>query len=288
MGNPVNAILNDPPVQAAPSPGDRALEHFLAAGFVRIEPPILHPAAIFLDMSGEEIRGRLFLTNGASGEELCLRPEYTIPVCRAYLASPEAGRVAEYSYLGPVFRAQAGPQAGQGGERIQTGLESFGRKDAEAADAEIFALAMEAASEAGGPARRAARRRPSLRQHAGIACAAGRMAPSSEARRRTRAKPLGHPRRPRPKRARAARRAGRHGKRGPRRGQGAGRGSARDRRHRRRRRTKRRRDRRSLPRAGGAAVGRGDRSREAQGARSLSRDFRRSRRGGREAARARQ
>ena len=97
-------------------------------------------------MSGEEIRGRLFLTNGASGEELCLRPEYTIPVCRTYLASRQAGRVAEYSYFGPVFRAEAG----QGGERTQTGLESFGRKDAEAADAEIFALAMEAASLAGG------------------------------------------------------------------------------------------------------------------------------------------
>ena len=75
-----------------------------------------------------------------------MRPEYTIPVCRAYLASDRAGRTAEYSYLGPVFRSQAG-----GGERAQTGLESFGRKDAEAADAEIFALAMEAAAEAGAP-----------------------------------------------------------------------------------------------------------------------------------------
>ena len=103
-------------------------------------------AAIFLDMSGEEIRRRLFLTANADGEELCLRPEYTIPVCRAYLASSKAGRIAEYSYLGPVFRAQAG----EGGERVQTGLESYGRRDAEAADAEIFALAMEAAAVAGG------------------------------------------------------------------------------------------------------------------------------------------
>ena len=132
--------------QSARSVGERALEHFLAAGFVRMEPPILHSAAVFLDMSGEEIRGRLFLTNGASGEELCLRPEYTIPVCRAYLTSDKAGRTAEYAYLGPVFRAQV-----EGGERAQTGLESFGRKDAEAADAEIFALSMEAAAEAGAP-----------------------------------------------------------------------------------------------------------------------------------------
>ena len=142
----MHAPLFDPARQEAQTPGERALEHFLAAGFARIEPAILHPAAIFLDMSGEAIRGRLFLTSGASGEELCLRPEYTIPVARAYLASPEAGRIAQHSYLGPVFRAEV-----KGGERVQTGLESFGRRDAEAADAEIFALAMEAAAEAGGP-----------------------------------------------------------------------------------------------------------------------------------------
>jgi len=142
----VNSTLLDATIQAVRGPGERALEHFLAAGFRRMEPAILHPAAIFLDLSGEEIRGRLFLTADAVGEELCLRPEYTIPVCRAYLASDKAGTIAEYSYLGPVFRAQVG-----GGERVQTGLESFGRKDAEAADAEIFALSMEAAEEAGGP-----------------------------------------------------------------------------------------------------------------------------------------
>ena len=138
--------LADPVSQAPRSAGERALDHFLAAGFERTEPPILHPAAIFLDMSGEEVRRRLFLTADAAGEELCLRPEYTIPVCRAYLNSDRAGAIAEYSYLGPVFRARAG----QGGEQTQTGLESFGRKDAEAADAEVFALSLEAATAAGG------------------------------------------------------------------------------------------------------------------------------------------
>ena len=142
----MNSISPGAAAQSARSIGERALAHFLAAGFVRMEPPILHPAAVFLDMSGEEIRGRLFLTSGASGDELCLRPEYTIPVCRAYLSSDRCGKTAEYAYLGPVFRAQA-----EGGERAQTGLESFGRKDAEAADAEIFALAMESASDVGGP-----------------------------------------------------------------------------------------------------------------------------------------
>ena len=128
--------------------GWRALERLLAAGFERIEPSILQPASVFLDMSGEDIRGRLYLTSDAEGAELCLRPDYTIPVCLTYLASPQKGREAQYCYLGPVFRARAG----QSGEARQSGLESYGRTDAEAADAEIFATAMEAAH-AGGAGR---------------------------------------------------------------------------------------------------------------------------------------
>ena len=79
----------DPANEAPRTAGERALDCLLAAGFERTEPPILHPAAIFLDMSGEEVRRRLFLTADAAGEELCLRPEYTIPVCRAYLSFGE-------------------------------------------------------------------------------------------------------------------------------------------------------------------------------------------------------
>jgi ATP phosphoribosyltransferase regulatory subunit len=139
-------VVNLIPPSSIKSAGERALAHFQAAGFERIEPPILQPSAVFLDMSGEDVRGRLFLTADSSGEELCLRPEYTIPVCRAFLASSRVGGTAEYSYLGPVFRAHV-----EGRERIQTGLESFGRKDAEAADAEIFALSLEAATLIGGP-----------------------------------------------------------------------------------------------------------------------------------------
>lgn len=130
--------------------GALALNRLLEAGFLRIEPPVLQPASVFLDMSGEDIRGRLYLTSDADGVELCLRPDYTIPVCLAYLASGQAGREAQYAYLGPVFRARPG----QGGELMQSGLESYGRRDAEAADAEIFAVAMELAQAAGAGALR--------------------------------------------------------------------------------------------------------------------------------------
>jgi ATP phosphoribosyltransferase regulatory subunit len=128
--------------------GNRALAHFLDAGFSRIDLPVLQPASAFLDMSGEEIRGRLYLTSDPSGAELCLRPDFTIPVCLAHLASLERAFEAQYAYLGPVFRARPG----ESGEMIQTGLESYGRRDIEAADAEILALALEAADLAGaGP-----------------------------------------------------------------------------------------------------------------------------------------
>ena len=122
--------------------------HLTQAGHGRAEPPVLQPADVFLDLAGEDIRARIFLTSGAEGEELCLRPEYTIPVSRAYLASPEAGNVASFSYLGPVFRQRAGGP----NEFVQAGIESFGRTDREAADAEILTLALEAAEVAGsGP-----------------------------------------------------------------------------------------------------------------------------------------
>jgi len=65
-----------------------------------------------------------------------LRPEFTIPVVRLYLAGDDSGALAQYSYCGRVFRMQAG----ESGEFVQAGIESFGRTDTAATDAEIVAL----------------------------------------------------------------------------------------------------------------------------------------------------
>jgi ATP phosphoribosyltransferase regulatory subunit len=121
---------------------DALLLSFAQAGYVRAEPSILQPAEPFLDLSGEDIRKSLYLTTDASGEELCLRPDLTIPVARDYLASPKAGQPAGFSYLGPVFRYRWN----QSSEFLQAGVESFGRQDRAAADAEMLALALEATS----------------------------------------------------------------------------------------------------------------------------------------------
>ena len=61
---------------------------YVRAGYAPIEPPVLQPAEPFLDLSGEDIRRRMFLTSDPHGRELCLRPDLTIPVSRAYLQSP--------------------------------------------------------------------------------------------------------------------------------------------------------------------------------------------------------
>jgi ATP phosphoribosyltransferase regulatory subunit len=126
-------------------PEDRAdalVASYERAGYARVAPAILQPAEPFLDLSGEDIRRRMYLTTDGAGRELCLRPDFTIAVSRDYLASAAAGKPAGFCYLGPIFRQQDGGS----GEVIQAGIESFGRRDLAAADAEIFALGLEATS----------------------------------------------------------------------------------------------------------------------------------------------
>jgi len=124
---------------------DALLLSFAQAGYVRAEPAILQPAEPFLDLSGEDIRRRMFLTADPNGNELCLRPDLTIPVSRDYLGSRAAGEAAGFCYLGPVFRHRGDAPA----EFVQAGIESFGRRDTAAADAEMFALGLEATSHYG-------------------------------------------------------------------------------------------------------------------------------------------
>lgn len=131
---------------AAPDARAEALvASYERAGYARLAPALLQPAEPFLDLSGEDIRKRMYLTLDPSGRELCLRPDLTIPVSRDYLASPKAGKPAGYCYLGPVFRYRdKGPN-----EFLQAGIESFGRTDTAATDAEMLALGLEAATHYG-------------------------------------------------------------------------------------------------------------------------------------------
>ncbi|GIL01380.1 MAG: ATP phosphoribosyltransferase regulatory subunit [Alphaproteobacteria bacterium] len=114
------------------------LRAFLAArDTVVAEIAVIQPADPFLDMAGESLRGRIFLTENESGQTLCLRPEFTIPVCRDHVAAGVAAP-ARYAYLGEVFR-----QRREGGsEFFQAGIEDLGDGDLAGADARSLADAL--------------------------------------------------------------------------------------------------------------------------------------------------
>ena len=118
------------------------------AGFEQIAPDIIQPADIFLERSGEDIRARTFVFSDPDGNELCLRPDLTVPACRFHLShAADAAKEARYSYLGPAFRfpdEKLSPQ-----EFTQAGLEWFGASDAVAAEARMLKLAISALEAAG-------------------------------------------------------------------------------------------------------------------------------------------
>ncbi|WP_252511262.1 ATP phosphoribosyltransferase regulatory subunit [Phreatobacter aquaticus] len=121
---------------------DQSLAALLAgAGFARSEPPLLIAADLVRDLVGEALARRLYLTGDGDGAELCLRPDYTIPVVQMHLEGARAREAAAYSYLGPVFRQRPGLP----GEFRQAGIELLGRADREAADAEVVSLALKGA-----------------------------------------------------------------------------------------------------------------------------------------------
>jgi ATP phosphoribosyltransferase regulatory subunit len=119
------------------------------AGYARVAPAILQPAEPFLDLAGEDMRRHMFLLADSAGHELCLRPDLTIPVARDYLVSAASARPAGFCYLGAVFRDRGSGFPSGSGEFLQAGIESFGRLDTAAADAEALSLGLEATAHYG-------------------------------------------------------------------------------------------------------------------------------------------
>lgn len=124
---------------------------FIAAGHEAVAPDVIQPAGVFLDVVGEALRGRTYVFTDLNGEELCLRPDLTVPTCRLYLQRhPAADREAFYSYNGTAFRFQpAGAGASHPREFRQAGIEAFGDANAAEADARTLVLMLRALQQAG-------------------------------------------------------------------------------------------------------------------------------------------
>jgi ATP phosphoribosyltransferase regulatory subunit len=110
---------------------------FKAAGAQPVEADTLLPAETLLDLYGEDIRARAYVTNDPLRGEMMLRPDFTVPVVQAHMNG--GAEPARYCYIGEVYRKQdhLGPRAS---EYLQVGFELFDRTAPEAADAELFAL----------------------------------------------------------------------------------------------------------------------------------------------------
>jgi ATP phosphoribosyltransferase regulatory subunit len=116
-------------------------------GYTRTEPSVLQPADMFLDRSGEEIRRRTFVLTDPAGQELCLRPDLTIPICRAHLE--RGGKFpARLCYNGLAFRHQPAEPL-RPTQFYQAGAELLGLENRAAAETEILTLTVEALHAAG-------------------------------------------------------------------------------------------------------------------------------------------
>ncbi|WP_299828552.1 ATP phosphoribosyltransferase regulatory subunit [uncultured Roseobacter sp.] len=114
---------------------------FEAAGAVPVETPILQPAETLLDLYGEDIRARAYVTSDALRGEQMLRPDFTVPVVQMHMA--DGAEPARYTYSGEVFRRQE-QDPDRANEYIQVGYEVFDRANPAASDAEVFALIAQA------------------------------------------------------------------------------------------------------------------------------------------------
>ncbi|MGC8638559.1 MAG: ATP phosphoribosyltransferase regulatory subunit [Isosphaeraceae bacterium] len=118
----------------------RLLDQFRRAGYQEMRTPILEFSELHERKSGAGIVANLFEVSGAGTTEVCLRPELTASIVRAYVEA-EACPLLPFrvAMAGPVFRFQT-LTPGRDREFTQVGVELLGAGGPEA-DAEIIWLA---------------------------------------------------------------------------------------------------------------------------------------------------
>jgi len=112
--------------------------------FGRIETPILEEASLFVRSIGKTsdvVEKEMYLFEDNDGSKVCLRPEATASVMRAYVSDGlwNNPQPVKMWYWGPMFRHDR-PQAGRYRQFTQVGFENIGVQDP-AADAELILVA---------------------------------------------------------------------------------------------------------------------------------------------------
>ena len=122
------------------------LKTFSEHGGTQVNPDVVLDASTYLELSGESMRQRMCTFSGPGGEEMCLRPDVTIPLA-LMVAKGDIGMGA-YHYSGRVFRL---PPAGSdlSLEFSHTGFEWIGSQGGPTEDAEGLELTLNAIAKTG-------------------------------------------------------------------------------------------------------------------------------------------
>lgn len=135
---------------------ERAAEAVFAnLGGEPCDPPMVMPAALPLELSGEAVRSRLCVFSDHEGAEQAMRPDLTLPVAAQEADRRKAGAQGEriVRYAARAWRLPS--DRGAPIEFTQVGFERFGAEPSPQSDAEVFKSVSEAAMAAGATAGRA-------------------------------------------------------------------------------------------------------------------------------------
>ncbi len=108
-------------------------EHFALYGFGEVRTPILEELDLFVRGVGEGtdiVEKEMYVLEDRDGKRLCLRPENTAAVVRAFVENRKFSPDTELKayYIGPMFRRER-PQKGRLRQFHQIGAEVFGIAD---------------------------------------------------------------------------------------------------------------------------------------------------------------
>lgn len=119
--------------------GSALRNHFELYGYRGADTPVLETLDLFLRKSGEEIAARMY-TFTHWNRTLCLRPEFTASLMRAYVNHLQDRPLpVRLHYAGATFRYEK-PQRGRYRQFTEVGLECIGGQGP-SADAEVLASA---------------------------------------------------------------------------------------------------------------------------------------------------
>lgn len=121
-----------------------ARDIFAKYNYKEIRTPIIEESALFIRSIGDGtdiVQKEMYVFSDRGGRSICLRPEATASVVRAYLENcrGQLEPLAKFFYIGPMFRSER-PQKGRQRQFHQLGIEAIG-SDNPLLDVEVIALA---------------------------------------------------------------------------------------------------------------------------------------------------